>query len=210
MTSAPTRRLTEAEYIALDDAAERKSEFVRGEMFEMAGASPMHNLITTNIAAALQAIVRERPCVVLSSDQRIHVEATGLYSYSDGVVVCGPLARHPRFRDTLLNPSIVFEVLSPSTEAYDRGDKFFQYRTLASLREYVLVSQSRPLVEHFERVGESWHLSTWAAPSTHVPLPSLRDRSSPTFAALALSEVYAKAELLEPLWPDLPRPKALR
>jgi len=210
MTAAPTPYVSEDEYIARERAAESKSEYLRGEVFAMAGGSPRHNLITANIA---RAFPKEMPCAVLSSDQRVHVVEPkgGLYTYPDVTVVCGPLEMHPRWSENLLNPTVLFEVLSPSTEAYDRGAKFAHYRRIPSLREYVLVSQVEPFVEHFERVGERWTLTTYAPPATHVTLPSLR-------VTLALADIYARVELLAP-YPSpvadadpegyLPRPKVL-
>jgi Uma2 family endonuclease len=125
---------TEDEYIARERDADHKSEFLRGRVYPMAGASPRHNLIVANLQRAPGNALRDRPCVVLPSDQRVCVEPTGLYTYPDVTVVCGPLRMHPRFDDTRLNPSILVEVLSPSTEAYDRGIKFAHYRRLESLR----------------------------------------------------------------------------
>jgi Uma2 family endonuclease len=203
-SEAQSTRITEDDYMAREREAETKSEYLRGEVFAMAGGSPRHNVIVTNIA---RAFPKEMPCVILSSDQRVHVAETGLYTYPDVTVLCGAMQTHPRFPENLVNPSIVFEVLSPSTEAYDRGAKFAHYRRIPSLREYVLVSQSWPLVEHYERGEKGWNLTTWAAPATHVLLPSIGIR-------LALADIYAKVELLDPSSPAdaapvLPRPKAL-
>jgi Uma2 family endonuclease len=121
-------------------------------------------------------------------------------------VVCGPVRTHSASADTIVNPSIIVEVLSPSTEAYDRGVKFAHYRRIPSLREYLLVAQSEPFIEHYARdEGEGWRLTTWASPAESVPLTSVG-------ATLALAEVYAKVNSLEPpaeATTDPPRPKTL-
>jgi Uma2 family endonuclease len=176
----------------------------------MAGASPRHNLLVANLTGALRQALRDRPCVVLASDQRVCIEPTGLYTYPDVTVVCGPLRAHPRFEDTLLNPTVLIEVLSPSTEAYDRGVKFAHYRRLDSLRDYLLVSQAERLVEHYTRErgeAESWRLTTWTA-GQRLSLPGAG-------CTLAVDEVYEKVDLLAPPAESLeagaapPRPRTL-
>jgi Uma2 family endonuclease len=158
--SAALQRLTEAEYLEIERTAEWKSEFFNGEMFAMAGATPEHVLIAGNVAAELRLQLRGRPCRVYPVDLRVKVSDTGLYTYPDVVVVCG----EPRFDelrgDTLLNPTLIVEVLSSSTEAYDRGDKFAHYRRLDSLQEYVLVAQDRCRIERFLRQKEGRSGST--------------------------------------------------
>ena len=196
--------MSEEQYIAFERAStDGKSEFLSGRVFAMAGASPRHNLITSNVSGSLSAALRGRPCVVLSSDQRVCVEATGLYTYSDVTVVCGGLRLHPHYEDTLLNPTLVVEVLSPSTEGYDRGPKFAHYRRIESLREVLLVSQVERVVEHFARESDgSWRLTTWTEGQS-VPLPALS-------SFLALDDAYDKVDLLAPE-PEAgaPRPKTL-
>ncbi|MBI2950427.1 MAG: Uma2 family endonuclease, partial [Verrucomicrobia bacterium] len=136
-------RLSEAEYLEIERQAEFKSEFYDGEMFAMAGGSPQHSLVSVNTVAELRDKLKSR-CVVFNAGLRVKVEATGLLTYPDASVVCGP----QRFfeEDTLLNPGLIVEVLSDSTEAYDRGKKFEHYRQIASLREYLLVSQTEPRI----------------------------------------------------------------
>jgi Uma2 family endonuclease len=157
--SVPARRyLSTEEYLEIEREAEVRSEYLDGEMFAMAGGSPTHNQIVGNVIIAVGIRVRGRGCRVYPSDQRISTPATGLYTYPDTAVVCGP----PEFRgphgDTLLNPVLIFEVLSPSTEGYDRGVKFTHYQSLASLQEYVLIAQDRPSVGRFHRQegGTAW------------------------------------------------------
>ncbi len=137
--AAGRRTWTPAEYLAWERAAPDKHEFLGGEIFAMAGASFAHNKIVGNIVGELRDALRDRPCDVTPSDLRVKIPAVGLYTYPDAVVVCG----EPQFEDdkldTLLNPTVIVEVLSDSTEAYDRGKKFRYYRTIPSLRDYVLV-----------------------------------------------------------------------
>lgn len=191
MTVPATRRLTSEEYLALERAAERKSEFLAGEMFAMAGANESHNLIATNLSRELSTQLRDRPCWVYGSDMRVKVSATGLYTYPDVTVVCGERQFEDARRDTLLNPTVIVEVLSSSTEAYDRGEKFAQYRQLDSLEEYLLVSQDRQRLERYVRQerGLEWLLTEANSPQAFVHLSAIG-------CDLALSEVYAKVEFL--------------
>jgi Uma2 family endonuclease len=192
MTSLAEQRLTAAEYLEIERAAEFKSEFYAGEMFAMAGASPPHVLITSNVTAELNAQLKGRPCRVYSSDLRVRVSETGLYTYPDVVVVCGQQQFDDEKGDTLLNPTLIVEVLSPTTEAYDRSDKFDHYRQMESLQEYVLIAQDRPRLEHYARQtgGQQWLLTVFRDLQEHAPLPSID-------CELALAEVYDKVELLE-------------
>ena len=154
MSAAPHRRLTVAEYLAIERASEQKHEFIDGEVFAMAGASRQHNEIKENLGGELYSRLKGGPCRTYSSDQRVKVERDGqpIYTYPDYLIVCGP----PQFvreqgLDTLLNPLVIFEILSDSTEDHDRGKKFEYYRQLPSLREYVLISQKEVQVEQLVR-----------------------------------------------------------
>jgi Uma2 family endonuclease len=182
-------RLTPEEYLALERKATIKSEYLGGHIYAMAGASREHNLITVNIASGLFVRLREQPCEVYANDMRLKIGPTGLYTYPDVAVVCGK----PRFEDThldtLLNPIILAEVLPPSTEAYDRGEKFAHYRRLESLQEYILVAQDRVRVEHYLRQGEQWLLTELSELDDALHLASIR-------CALPLRELYAKVEFL--------------
>src|SRR5436190_17466052 len=141
--SAPAERLlTEDEYLKQERAASCKSEFYAGRMFAMAGGRRAHNLIASNVITSLNTQLAERPCEVYPSDMRVKVSETGLYTYPDVVVVCGEEQFQDEQEDTLLNPTLLVEVLSESTEAYDRGDKAAHYRSLESLQQYVLISQN--------------------------------------------------------------------
>ncbi len=159
MSAVPKVRLTSAEYLTRERAASFRSEFFRGEMFAMAGASFEHTLIKDNLSWALRNALRETSCTTMTADLRVKVSATGLYTYPDVIVLCGPPELEDQHGDTLLNPQVIFEILSDSTEKYDRGKKFGHYRTIATLREYVLVSQDSPLCERFIRESDgSWNL----------------------------------------------------
>lgn len=153
--SIPARSwITEGEYLAIERAAEGKSEYYAGEMFAMAGTSMSHTRIVTNLVFELMRCFRGGPCEAFSTDLRLRVDATGLYTYPDVMVVCGVPHSIDGEMDTITNPTLIVEVLSPSTENYDRGAKFDQYRRLPSLKEYVLIAQDRPSVETYIRCEE--------------------------------------------------------
>jgi Uma2 family endonuclease len=186
MAAVPEPSLTPQEYLERERRAETKSEYLRGEMFAMTGASREHNLISGNIAGELRQQLRNRECEVYQSDMRVKVDPTGLYTYPDVVIVCG----EPQFEDaecdTLLNPTVLVEVLSPSTADYDRGRKFTHYRSLPSLQEYLLISQERPLVEHYiRRDADAWMLTDERLLECVLELPSIDCR-------LPMTEVYLK------------------
>jgi Uma2 family endonuclease len=155
--AAMTQRMSAPEYLEWERKQTEKHEYHRGEVFAMAGGKPRHNLLSLAIGAELRAALRGKPCHVLSADQRIAAEPGERYVYADAVVVCGSLQMEPGIHDVLTNPSVVVEILSPSTEAYDRGQKWEAYQRLASLTDYLLVSQTSARVEHFQRETEgSW------------------------------------------------------
>lgn len=186
MSAQPKRLITPEEYLAIERDVEAKHEFYRGEMFAMGGASREHNLITGNAGASLHAQLANLPCEAYQNDMRVKVGASGLYTYPDVVVTC----EKPRFEDakfdTLLNPQSIIEVLSDTTEKYDRGKKFELYRQMESLREYVLVSQDRAHIEVFARDGDgSWKLSEATGLDSAIELTAIGCR-------LALADVYAK------------------
>lgn len=153
-----------AEYLAWEREQLDKHEFHCGEVFAMAGGSPRHNLLASAMMVALAAATREHGCRVLSSDQRIAAEPQKRYVYADAVVVCGAPQTEPGASDVLSNPTAVVEVLSPSTEAYDRGVKSRAYRRLPSLSDYLLVSQTEPRIEHYRRDNDgSWRFFEYEA-----------------------------------------------
>jgi Uma2 family endonuclease len=181
----PARKATYtfAEYLAIDEASEIKHELVNGEIFAMAGGTLEHAQIAGNLIRVLGTQLLGRPCNVYTSDARVRVRATGLATYPDVTVVCGAIERDPENAHTITNPVVLVEVLSDSTEGYDREEKFSHYRRIPSLREYLLVSQKERRVEHFTRNDDgSWTLRDLVPPEP-VRLPSIG-------CELALSEVY--------------------
>lgn len=179
------RYITPEEYLEIERAALFKSEYYAGEMFAMAGASEKHNSISVNITATLAAQVRRSGCKFFSADMRVHVPATDFFAYPDGVITCEPQFLDAP-KDTLLNPILIIEILSPSTEAYDRGTKFSFYRKLPSLQFYLLVSQDTQRVEIFSKNEQgSWVLSEYAGSESIVPI------ESPNFSLrIPLPEIY--------------------
>lgn len=167
--------MTYEEYLALEERSGTKHEYLRGEMIAMAGGTPEHAALQAAMIIALGNALRGKPCRVYSSDLRVRVRETDLGTYADVTVVCGRLETSPDDRDGAINPVLIVEVLSDSTESYDRGAKFAHYRHLASLREYVLVSQSEPRIEVYRRnehgrfelfeavAGETFELTTIGA-----------------------------------------------
>jgi Uma2 family endonuclease len=160
MSSAPSIRISPQEYLRRERLAEYKSEYLRGEVFAMSGASYAHTRIKDSIAREAGNQLKGGPCCALTSDMRVKVDKTGLYTYPDVAIVCDKPQFEDATFDILLNPLVIVEVLSDSTEKYDRGAKFGHYRQIQSLREYILVAQDRPLVERFVRQDDgSWSLT---------------------------------------------------
>jgi Uma2 family endonuclease len=137
MTAQPKNYVTEEEYDLLEEASVIKHEYFAGKVYAMTGGTEPHNLIAGNVLAALHGQLRNRPCRVYTSDQRINVRATGLQTYSDVTIVCGQPQFAGKSRVTIVNPIVIIEVLSPSTKLYDRGMKFQNYRTIETLQEYI-------------------------------------------------------------------------
>jgi Uma2 family endonuclease len=181
-------RLSEAEYLEIERRAEIKSEYLGGEMFAMSGGTPLHSQIAGNLIRELGTKLLAGPCIVYTSDLRVKVEAFGLYTYPDVTVACGDPQLEDDQRDTLLNPTVIVEILSDSREAYDRGKKFEMYRQIPLLREYLLVSQQKAHIEQFIRQpsGE-WLFRESAGMDAGLNLPSLG-------ITIALASVFAKVE----------------
>ena len=160
MPAAAEKSWTAAEYLEFERRSEIRHEFFGGEIFALSGASLKHNRIVRNVLAALHRQLGGRGCEAFASDLRVKVSATGLYTYPDVVVVCGEPLLDDDQLDTLLNPVLIVEVLSPSTQDYDRGTKFEHYRTIETFSEYLLIAQARPHVEHYvRRPDDTWLLS---------------------------------------------------
>lgn len=181
---------TPEEYLARERKALDKSEYRDGRIYTMPGASRKHNIIASHVTGELYIQLRARSCEVYSSDMRVKVSPTGAYTYPDVVVVC----EEPQFEDThfdtLLNPTVLIEVLSPSTAAYDRGEKFASYQKLNSLCEYVLISQDRVQVEYYLRQEQTWDLTEFRSLSDVFRLVSIA-------CELSLQAIYAKVQFSE-------------
>ncbi|HRI64048.1 MAG TPA: Uma2 family endonuclease [Polyangium sp.] len=165
--------MTEEEYLAFERASDERHEFANGEVFAMSGGTYEHALIAGNIIRDLGLGLRGRRCTVQTSDMRIYIPTSGRYVYADASVVCGRPQFRDETRDNLLNPRVVVEVLSPSTEEYDRGEKFTHYQTLPSLAHYVLAAQDKPCIEVFTRMDDGSWKSRAYGPGDRVELPAI-------------------------------------
>lgn len=174
MSAVPKPALTYQEYLARERIASTKSEFYRGQVFAMAGGSVRHNTISGNVFAGLRNLLRGTPCRPFNSDQRIRIPANGLATYPDVSVICGEIEVDAEDADAIINPVVILEVLSKSSERYDRGKKFDLYRQLDSLQEYVLISQEEAQVERFIRQDDgSWNLTLFKGMASELKIPSL-------------------------------------
>ncbi len=190
--STVLKRISPVEYLARERESQFKSEFFQGEVFAMAGGSPTHSLIALNFAGETRQALKDKPCVVYNSDLRIKVEATGLYTYPDASIVCGDLQFDDERRDTVINPTVIVEVLSDSTEKYDRGRKSNHYRQIPSLQEIVLIAQDQTHVERFVRQPEGgWLLLEEKNASGMFELSSLG-------ISIAMSELYRNVKFESP------------
>jgi Uma2 family endonuclease len=187
MTAAATQRprATREAYLAAERAARYKSEYIDGYVLATSGASRVHNVIAGNTSASLNLQLADVPCEVYPADMRVKVTESGDYTYPDVVVACGDIAFEDAELDTLLTPTVLVEVLSPSTEGYDRGTKFERYRRIASLQEYIMVTQDRVLVEHYRRHEHGWHYTAYDTLEQSLHLPSIA-------CTLLLKDVYRK------------------
>ena len=180
--------LTPEEYLAFERKATTKHEYLNGQIIAMSGASFAHNFITVNIATSLNVQLMEGECRVATSDMRVKVTEIDSYFYPDVVVVCGEPIPEDNIFDTLLNPTLIVEVLSPSTEAYDRGEKFEHYQQIASLKDYILISQDEVHVEHYCRQGSGWMQSEFRELGDALSLLSIN-------CELRLQDIYRRVEI---------------
>ncbi len=191
MSAVAKLLMSPQEYLAKERLADFRSEFYRGEMFAMAGASWEHTLIKSNVAYKAGSQLRNGLCHVLTSDLRVKITAMGIYTYPDIVIVCDEPRFEDKVMDTLLNPRTVVEVLSDSTEKYDRGAKFGHYRQLPSVREYVLIAQDRPLVERNVRQADgTWVLKVFSDLGETFAFGSIP-------VQIALADIYRGVEFSE-------------
>jgi Uma2 family endonuclease len=199
MSAQAQPRLSPEQYLEIERAATTRSEYFNGRMYAMSGGTFKHSRIGPNLSAELSYALKKSRCVVVSNDLRIRVSPGGLYTYPDIAVVCGEPEFADDQNDTLVNPALIIEVLSPSTEAYDRGFKAVQYRKLPSLQEYALVSQAEPRIELFRRQTDGdWLLSEYAGKDAICRFTSVN-------AEIALADVYDRI-VFEPQDPLSPRP----
>ncbi|MDX6484416.1 MAG: hypothetical protein QOE95_2187 [Gaiellaceae bacterium] len=179
---------TPDEYLALERGSEIRHEFLDGTVYAMAGESPTHSAICFNLAGALHPQLREANCRGFSPNMKVRAGEAGLYAYPDLAVVCGEAVFHDRHGDVLLNPTVIFEVLSRSTQAYDRGEKFERYKSIETLRDYVLVSQDRPRLEHFSRRPDgAWVYAELEVTDDALTLDSINCR-------VALADIYDRID----------------
>lgn len=186
MSAPPPISMTVEEYLTLEETSSVRYEYLAGQIYALAGGNAVYAIICSNINAALHGQLRRRPCVVYTSDMKIKIERTRLYTYPDVAVVCGPARFEDPAQRVLLNPTVIVEVLSESTEKYDRGKKFQHYRTIESLQEYILVAQDARQVEHYTRQPDNlWLLASAGAEDEAVKLPSID-------CVLRMDEIYEK------------------
>lgn len=193
MASLPQVRYTPEQYLEVDRKAEHRSEYVNGEILAMAGASRVHNLVVTNLVREVSLALRGKPCETYSNDMRVEVSTTR-YTYPDVVVGCKPQFIDGQL-DTLTNPTVIMEVLSPTTANDDRSWKFAHYRRLETLTDYVMLSQFQPFIEHYTRQGDQWVLTEVAGLDAVLRLPSVG-------CDLPLSAIYERVEFAPD--PDMP------
>jgi len=193
MSSQPQHRYTLEEYFELERTSEVKYEYWDGEVYAMSGASPEHEAVLVNVITHLRTQLRRRVCHVFSSNLRIKVPAAPPYRYPDLTALCG----QPEYEviggvQALTNPTLIVEILSPSTEAYDRGDKFTDYKSIPSFGEYLLIAQHRPHVTHYVRQPDnSWSYEEANELSATLLLPTLD-------GVLPLNEIYQDVEFAPP------------
>lgn len=183
MSALPKPKMTEAEYLAFERASPERHEFVDGEIYLMTGGTLPHARITDSVGFALRSRLKGMPCQPISRDLRIKPEGAKNFFYPDVLVYCGKPQLMDDKKDTLTNPTVIFEVLSDSTEQWDRVGKFAQYRLFGTLQEYVLVSQHAPMIEHYRRTPEGWLLTIHEGLSASLPLPALQ-------LHIPLAEIY--------------------
>ena len=193
MTALPKKKyILPEEYLALERDSLERHEYFDGEIFLMAGTSEEHANISSNVNISLGTQLKKRPCKSYQSDLRVHIPATGLYTYPDVIVVCGkPQLLEDAYLDTLLNPDLIVEVLSPSTADYDKGTKFDHYRTIDSLKEYVLVWQDKKRVARYTKQTDgSWTLNDFIGEEAEIVLSSINCK-------LLMEDIYDKVDFDE-------------
>lgn len=195
-TAAVEPRWTDADYLAFERASDVRHEYVDGIVYDMSGGSVAHAMVGHNLGGVVYSLLKGSPCRGFSADMRVHNAETGAYTYPDLTIVCGEVQLLDEQRDTLLNPTVVVEVLSPSTEAYDRSRKFAHYRRITSLRDYILVSQEAPIIEVFSRrEGDAWLYTPYEGLDASAEVSSIG-------CNVPLAEVYAGVSFEPPAAPE--------
>jgi Uma2 family endonuclease len=191
--AAPQRKLayeyTPEEYLALERKAETKHEYLDGQIYAMAGASPTHNQICFNAIVAVGSQIKDSTCIGYTSDQKIRTDLMDLFSYPDLTIVCGQPVFHDQQQDVILNPTVIIEVLSPRTESFDRVTKLERYQSIASLTDYILISQNRPCVEHYvrQKSKRQWLYTIETDPAAEIEITSIKCK-------LKLSDIYNRVK----------------
>lgn len=186
MSAQPCHLMTPEEYLAFEEQSSEKHEYYGGRIVALAGGNQAHSIICSNLNALLHSQLRKRPCVIYTSDMKIRADRPRKYMYPDLAVVCGESQFEDATRRVLLNPAVIIEVLSESTEQYDRGKKFQYYRSIATVQEYVLVSQDAKHIDHYRRQSENlWVLTSIDGDDGVLELPTIECR-------LRLAEIYEK------------------
>jgi Uma2 family endonuclease len=181
----PTRILSAEEYLQRERQADTRSEYLNGQLVSMAGGTIAHETICVNVLSALHSQMKGRPCRAFGSNLKVRIEKANAFRYPDVSALCGTIQHHDRERDAYTNPSLIAEVLSPSTAAYDRGEKFALYRLIESLNEYLLIDQERMEVELWARhFGGEWSATTYNEAADRFAIGSLN-------VSLTLAEIYA-------------------
>ncbi len=185
MDNLARKFISPEEYLELERNSLEKHEYFQGEVFAMAGAKENHNIIVSNLIGLLYIKLRSTPCIIYPSDMRVSIDSKNHYTYPDVSLICGERKFLDKNNDTLLNPSVIIEVLSESTENYDRGKKFESYRKIPSLQEYILVASDRKKIEIFTKSNEGrWYLSE-SGPSNTIEISSIN-------VQLSLDDIYER------------------
>jgi Uma2 family endonuclease len=180
---------TEEEYLELEESARYRSEYYQGEIFAMAGASPVHNRVKENLSVDIGFFLKRKPCHTYSSDQRVHIKGNGLYTYPDLVIVCGKDEFAPKDRNALINPSVLIEITSKATADYDKGIKFHLYRKIPTLKEYILIDSLRLYAVLYRKTDEGlWVLASEATEITESIIIETIEYT------LNMADVYANTE----------------
>jgi Uma2 family endonuclease len=186
MSAQPHHRMTPEEYLVFEEQSSEKHEYYGGQIVALAGGNQAHSIICSNLNALLHSQLRKRPCVIYTSDMKIRADQPRKYMYPDLAIVCGESQFEDPTRRVLLNPAVIIEVLSDSTEQYDRGKKFQYYRSIATVQEYILVAQDAKHIDHYRRQSENlWVLTSINGDDGVLELPTLECR-------LYLAEIYEK------------------